>query len=442
MARARRRWRWLPRSRRARAAVVATVVVAAVLLLADFGLIGLQRHALEHSIESTARSEVERVAALLRKGAPAADLLQSQEGQGQGDMIQVVDGAGGVTAASPGLRGLPGTALDASGHPSDGDPGTGVTVAHLRQPPSDASPPGPYLVLSAQVQAPDGPRTVHVAAPLHLAELAARTTGIDLGVGSPLLVLLVAAAAWILTGNMLRPAEAIRTRAAERQQRFVADVSHELRSPLATIQAQLDVALAHPERADWVTTANEVGQETRRMQRIVEDLLLLARADEGAVPLRRETVDLDELVLAEARRLRNRGMVRVDTSKVSAARVSGDRDRLTQVVRNLAANAERHASQMVRLEVGQSGGVAEMVVADDGPGIPPADRERVFKRFTRLDEARSAERGGAGLGLAIAREILTAHGGTIEVDDQHAGAQHAGARLVVRLPVAADAPVS
>src|SRR6266511_1394643 len=134
------------------------------------------------------------------------------------------------------------------------------------------------------------------------------------------------------------------------------------------------------------------------MQRVVDDMLLLAQMDEGAVPPRLEQVDLDELLLAEARRLHDRGHVAVDASRVSGARVSGDRDQLTRVVRNLVANAER---------------------------------ERVFERFTRLDEARGRGHGGAGLGLAIARQVVEAHGGAIWVAGTDADA---GARLMVRLP--------
>ena len=149
------------------------------------------------------------------------------------------------------------------------------------------------------------------------------------------------------------------------------------------------------------------------------------------MPPRLEQVDLDELLLAEARRLHDRGHVAVDASRVSGARVSGDRDQLTRVVRNLVANAERHAAGMVCLELRTLDGEAELVVADDGPGIPRADRERVFERFTRLDEARGRGYGGAGLGLAIARQVVQAHGGAIWV----AGTDgDAGARLMVRLP--------
>jgi signal transduction histidine kinase len=135
-----------------------------------------------------------------------------------------------------------------------------------------------------------------------------------------------------------------------RQRRFVADASHELRSPLASIQTQLEVALAHPELADWPATAREVELEVAKLQRMVDDLLLLARMDEDTPP-RRELVDLDELALAEARRVRERGRVELDIDQVSGARIRGDQDQLIRVVRNLVGNAERHATRLVRLEL-------------------------------------------------------------------------------------------
>ncbi len=432
------------------------MVVGVVLTSAAVELVQAQRRSLESSIRSSARSQAARAASLLRSGAPTQELLSS----GGDYPVQVVDGSGSVVAASAGLRGAPALA---DGRGSRGH--QGIVVTRIGGLPSGTD--GPYLVVSTATVGPQGPRTVHVVASLRSTRLLMRTGAIGLGAGLPVLVVLVGATAWVLAGSTLKPVEAIRGEVAEisrralrrrvpeppssdevarlartmnelldrleasaaRQRRFVADASHELRSPLTAIQAQLDVALARPERSDWPAVAAEIAQETRRMRRIVDDLLLMARADGEAVAPRFEPVDLDELVLAEARRLRDRGEVQVDLSHMSAARVSGDRDQLTQVVRNLVTNAERHASSAVRLELGMVGDEAELVVADDGPGIPPGDRERVFERFTRLDEARSRSRGGVGLGLAIARRIVEAHGGTITVGDHGDGA-----RLVVRLP--------
>jgi signal transduction histidine kinase len=414
-----------PPSGRARA-VLATLALAAVALLpADVGLVEALRHQAEESVAAAGRAQTLQVAALLRAGVPARTLVASSHGE----LLQLVDPSGVVAAASVQLLGAQPLAI---GTPSRRHPG--VAIIDLRRLPSGAE--GPYLVVSTRTQAGAavGLWVVHVVAPVRVAGLPLRTVAVSLGAGLPaVLLLLVGTAAWIVAGRIARPAEAVRATAAERQRRFVADASHELRSPLTTIVAQLEVAIAHPERADWVATAEEVVREARRMQRIVDDLLLLARTDEGAAPLRVEPVDLDELLLAEARRLRDRGAVEVDVSHVSGARVSGDHGQLAQVVHNLLGNAERHAAAVVRLELAVRGDVAELAVVDDGPGIPLADRERVFERFTRLDEARSRGHGGAGLGLAIARQIVQAHGGTITV-----GESDVGARLVVRLPAGHD----
>jgi signal transduction histidine kinase len=222
---------------------------------------------------------------------------------------------------------------------------------------------------------------------------------------------------------------------AARQRQFVSDASHELRSPLAGMRAELEVALAHKEDADWPGTAGDVLEDLGRLQRLVDQLLVLARLDESAPVAADRSVDLDDLVLREARRARERDGLVVDIRGVSAGRVRGDPDRLRQVVRNLVDNAARHARSKVTLGLQAEAGSAVLTVADDGPGIPAAERERIFERFTRLDEARASDSGGYGLGLAITREIVAAHGGTVE-----AGDPPVGARLVVHLPLEDPAP--
>lgn len=220
---------------------------------------------------------------------------------------------------------------------------------------------------------------------------------------------------------------------AERSKRFVADASHELRSPLSVIQTELEVGLLHPDGSNWQQTAAEVLEESRRMQRIVEDLLLLARADSGKTLVHTLLpVDMDELVLAEASRLRLAGELTIDTRAVSGGRVTGDPHYLHRVVRNLANNAVRHAISKVTFVLFQEDSTVRLEVGDDGLGVPEDLREKIFERFTRLDEARSRDEGGSGLGLSIVRTIVDAHGGTVVVTNNPDGSQ--GARFIVTLP--------
>jgi signal transduction histidine kinase len=182
---------------------------------------------------------------------------------------------------------------------------------------------------------------------------------------------------------------------------------------------------------DWPATAAEVLDEHDRTARLLRDLLFLARADEGLGDARRTEVDLDDVVLAEVARLRPRATAVLDTSGVSAGRVRGDADALGRAVRNLLENADRHAAGVVRVDLTRTGDDVQLVVADDGPGIPPVDRARVFDRFARLDAGRSRAEGGTGLGLAITKQIVEAHDGSIGVLEGDGGA-----RVAVRLPAA------
>ena len=221
--------------------------------------------------------------------------------------------------------------------------------------------------------------------------------------------------------------------AVRRQQTFVADASHELRSPLTRIRSEIEVDLAHPDRADLAATHRSVLEETTALERLVADLLHLARSDATAGELRREAVDLDDIVLSEVRRLRASGGLDVDAGGVTAAQIHGDRDQLARLVRNLLDNAARHASRTVTISLAEHGGDAVLVVDDDGPGIPLDHHDRVFERFTRLDDARTQSSGGTGLGLAICRDIVRRHGGTVAIDPDHAP----GARFVVSIPLRA-----
>ena len=309
---------------------------------------------------------------------------------------------------------------------------------------------------------------IHTGTPIDDVEesVAALRTGLVIAI--PAVAVVLGLLVWWLVGRTLRPVETIRAQvagisganleqrvpvpatndeisrlartmnemldrvedASDREQRFVGDASHELRSPLTRMRTELEVDLAHPETADLVATHRSVLEEVAALQRLVEDLLELARSDSHSTTLRNEPVDLDDLVLAEAQRLRAASSVHVDTTHVSAAQVTGDADQLARAIRNLCDNATRHAATRITLTTSEHDGHARLEVIDDGPGIPAHERARVFERFARLDQARHTTSGGTGLGLAIALDIVERHGGTITIEAPASG----GTTFVVALP--------
>ncbi len=294
------------------------------------------------------------------------------------------------------------------------------------------------------------------------------TVGGLLAVSVPIVVIVVALTTWVAVGRSLAPVDRMRRQvdvmsasdlsqridepptgdeigrlahtmngmlarleeSQAAQRRFISDASHELKSPLASMRQYAEVARAHPDRISPAELSAVVLDEGARLERLVQGMLVLTRADEGALALSMGEVDLDDLLLAEAGRLRGIGRVTVDAHEVSAVRVRGDLGLLRQVTRNLADNAVRHARTRVVFATTETASGAEFTVEDDGTGIPVDEREHVFERFVRLDEARARDAGGSGLGLAIVREIVRAHGGDVRVD---AGA-FGGARFTVTLP--------
>ncbi|WP_431031481.1 sensor histidine kinase [Plantibacter sp. RU18] len=291
-----------------------------------------------------------------------------------------------------------------------------------------------------------------------------------LAVAVPVLVLLVGALTWVLVGRSLTPVERIRREVAAlsaadlhrrvavpatgdeisrlastmndmlarledaqtAQRRFVSDASHELRSPLAVMRQYAEVAVAHPDRVDGSELASTVLEEGLRMQGLVESLLLLAKLDERATVVSGRAVDLDDLLLTEAARVRGAGSLTVDAGGIAAARVEGDEQLLARVVRNLVDNAARHARSTIRLACWTDGPVVRVRVDDDGAGVPIGDRSSVFERFVRLDESRSRDAGGSGLGLSIVADVVRLHDGSVEIVDGALG----GAGFVVMLPAA------
>jgi signal transduction histidine kinase len=215
--------------------------------------------------------------------------------------------------------------------------------------------------------------------------------------------------------------------ATNRQREFVADASHELRGPLTRVRSLLEVSIAHPATGKPEVIYRSVLSDITKLQQLVDDLLFLARSESGTQEVPDVGVDLDDLVLDQVRELRERGLVRVDASAVSAARVRGDANQLKRAISNLASNAERHATTTITFELREYDGQSEVVVADDGPGIPEEQRDAVFQRFTRLDDARSRDSGGAGLGLAIVHDIVARHSGTFSIGTSETG----GARMIL-----------
>ncbi|MFJ5263873.1 sensor histidine kinase [Streptomyces sp. NPDC088387] len=321
---------------------------------------------------------------------------------------------------------------------------------------------GDYRFARVEVDVRDqGTFTVYAGAPLAAEQSAVNTAMTVMLIGFPLLLGVVAAVTWLVTRRALRPVEGIRREMAEitasadlsrrvpepethdeiarlasttnetlaaletsveRQRRFVADASHELRSPIASLRTQLEVGAAHPELLDVPGAV----ADTVRLQHLAADLLLLARLDAGERP-QDGRVDLAALARDTAE---GRPGVRVTADDV--VEVAGSRGQLERVLGNLLDNARRHAHSAVTVAVRGSGGLAVVEVADDGDGVPEADRERIFERFVRLDDARSRDDGGAGLGLAIARDVAVRHGGTLTVGTAPAG----GALFELRLPLA------
>ncbi|MFC0556720.1 sensor histidine kinase [Planotetraspora thailandica] len=215
--------------------------------------------------------------------------------------------------------------------------------------------------------------------------------------------------------------------AVEQQRHFASVVSHELRSPVAGLHTQLEEALLYPGDVDPVTTIRTALSTTERLQAIIDDLLVLARI-RSAPPAAPEPIDLAALVTEEAKGKVHGTPVRTTTS--GPVVVLGNRIQLIGVLNNLVVNAQRHAHSIVEVTASRSGGHAVVTVTDDGEGIAPKDRERVFEPFVRLDDGRRRDPGGSGLGLAICRAIVTAHHGTVEIEDSPRGA-----RFVVRLPL-------
>ncbi|GGW87765.1 two-component sensor histidine kinase [Streptomyces malachitofuscus] len=474
---------------RARATLGAVLVVAVALVAAGTAVLLSLRSNLIGEAGTEAERSARAVAAELAARTPY-DRLSGLDTEGR--PVQIVDEDGTLVAASEDLERITGTATaevtpspsppdadddddaddsrddDSRDDSGDDDSGESLEVGEIARGVTfengSATIDGDsedYRFAAVDVQTPDrGRLTVHAGAPLAAEHSAVSTALTGMLIGLPVLLGVVAGVTWLVTGRALRPVEGIRREMAaitasedlarrvpepathdevarlarttnatltaleasvERQRRFVADASHELRSPIASLRTQLEVAAAHPELLDL----DGAVEDTVRLQQLAADLLLLARLDAGERPVDAR-VDLAALAREEAA---GRPGVTVDAEP---AEVTGSRGQLGRVLANLLDNARRHARERVTVTVRREGAWAVLGVADDGEGVAEADRERIFERFVRLDAARSRDDGGAGLGLAIARDVAVRHGGTLTAGAAPAG----GALFELRLPLA------
>ncbi|MDQ1036091.1 signal transduction histidine kinase [Streptomyces sp. V3I8] len=479
---------------RARATLAASVVVAVALAAAGAAVL----LSLWTNLSEQAGTEAERTARAVAGDLVAGESYAGLSLDDDDKPVQVVDGAGKLVAVTKDLERISGTGLDrvrpqAPGAVTDdGNTGTDADTdsdddaGDAGDADDDSSEAGDigdasfangsatidgdtadYRFATVPVEIDGrGGLTVHAGAPLTAEQEAVSTALTVILIGFPLLLAVVALVTWLVTRRALRPVEDIRgemaaitasedltrrvpvpgthdevarlarttnetlaalERSVERQRRFVADASHELRSPIASLRTQLEVGAAHPELLD----VDGAVEDTVRLQRLAADLLLLARLDAGERPADGR-FDLAALVRAETgQRVGDRVPVSV---AADAVEVSGSRGQLARILGNLLDNAQRHTRSSVAVTVRRAGEWAVLEVADDGAGVPAAERERVFERFVRLDEARTRDDGGAGLGLAIARDVAVRHGGSLTVREAPAG----GALFELRLPVAQD----
>jgi signal transduction histidine kinase len=454
---------WLHRvSLRLRITLLTALVVALAVALGGLLILVSLESELLGAADDVGKERAQEIAGLAAEGALPSALPEMEDPETPAEVVS----SGRVVTATPGFQEPGGLGL------SERTAGE-IDVDEVSQLPLDI--PGPYRVVAQGVDTPKGPVTVFVAVPVHDVEHAVSAATRIGAIGLSLLVGVLATVMWLAIGRALAPVNAIRTRAdaisgqsldlrvptpaqqdeigrlartvnqmlerlqlsAESQRRFVADAAHELRSPITSLRVQLETARDH----DWAGRRDRVSDmlhETARMEGLVDQLLLLARAGADDSWLRLSTVDLDDIVDSAVGSPGSDGVVAIDTTAVEPVQLSGDAALLEQVVRNLVQNATSYARGSVRVSLSVGvGDLAVLTVDDDGPGVPPDRRLDIFERFVRLDDSRDRVRGGVGLGLAIVSEIVHAHRGRIYVVDSPMG----GARFVVELPVArAGAP--
>ncbi len=443
---------WRRLGLRGRLMLVGTGGIVIGLTIGSVAIVAAMSYALQRTADRSADSTVASIAEIIRQDGVAPQPMPIPAGQ----VAQMLDGQGHVTAGSgnadllvPILRP---DELDAA-----------VRGARVEVPGDRALQSEPMRVTAVQVGPASNRQTIVVAVPIGSFNQSVSLLRTVLFISQPLLVLVLMLVAWRVIGASLRPVESLRAgaeritgahteerlpvpvahdeihrlattlndmidrlaRARARQRAFVADAAHELRSPLASIRVQLEVA---QRLGDWKSVGDDVLIDVDRLSRLVDDLLLLARAETGAAPPR-APVELGDLLTEVGSRYAT-ARVPVEVAATEPLWTVGDPDALLRALVNLVDNAVRHARTTVRLGLTRDGDQALLTVVDDGRGISEADRKRVFDRFTRLDEARARDAGGTGLGLAIVRELVRRHHGQVRLTDAYPGV-----RVELHLPL-------
>jgi signal transduction histidine kinase len=443
------RW-WRRRTLRARLTLLSAAGLAVGLAIGGALIVYLLHQRLVHSVDAASRQTASDVSELVIAGQVPNPIPNVGT-----TLVQVVDDRQHVVASTAGVNRL--TPMLTPAEQQRALNGTVVVSGQRVHETVD----GKLRVVVAHAVDPNpvtgGPRLIIVATSTHAADESVETVTTFLLVVYPLLVVLLSALAWQVVGWTLRPVETLRRSADQisagdrnvgllpvpdgddevhrlavtlndmlgrldagraRQRAFVADAAHELRSPIASLRTQIEVAahMNEPPLNDDLLT------DIARLNRLVDDLLLLARADEGDPRL--QSVEVVDLTAVARTAVDGYGQARVPVRLAAGDPVwtPGDAVALRRVIENLVTNAVRHASTGVAVEVTTpDDDVVRLTVTDDGPGIPAEDRERVFDRFTRLDNARDRDQGGAGLGLPIVRELLRLHQATITLSDATPG---------------------
>lgn len=454
--------RFRRRGVRARVTTASSFVLAVTLACGAVSLVALVDHSLQNNLDATALARADDVSATAVASA-VSPVIPS--GGDDGSIVQIIDSSGSVIASSEST---------AEGQPLLKTPpqrreGTIFTAAQF---PAEGYS-GQFRIVAEPLQLPSGPGWVYVATSLAQVRSAVNSLVLLLGIGLPILLVIVGATVWFAVGRALRPVEDIRKRAVQiradftqriplpasddeigrlartvnemldrlsaaagLERRFVGDASHELRSPLAAIRSQVDVALEHPESVEALTVLRTIQLQTEDMTQLLEDLLFLARVSENSPGALLPLIDLDEILVQEVRRLQRTTDLTISVAHLDAVRMHGASRDLARMIANIGDNASNYARREITLGLVSRETGVDIVVTDDGSGIAAADRIRIFDRFTRLDDSRSRSgiHTGTGLGLAIAQQIAEKHQGSISArsrDDEGEGTV-----IVISLPIA------